>query len=52
METINAYRRGDYPLVVPVRMLQHYFRGNPHPYISRQVYLCPHPQAPGLRNRI
>ena len=52
VETIDAYRRGDYPLVVPVRMLQHHFRGNPHPYISRQVYLYPHPQALGLRNRI
>ena len=52
VETIDAYRRGDCPLVVPVRMLQHHFRGNPHPCISRQVYLCSHPQAPGLRNRM
>ncbi len=52
VETIEAYRRGDYPLVVPVRMLQHHFLGNPHPYVSRQVYLYPHPQKLGLRNHI
>ena len=52
VETIDAYRRGDYPLVVPVRMLQHHFRDHPHPYVSRQVYLHPYPQALGLRNGI
>ena len=52
VETIDAYRRGDYPLVVPVRMLQHHFLDKPHPYISQQVYLRPHPQALGVRNRV
>jgi uncharacterized protein YbgA (DUF1722 family)/uncharacterized protein YbbK (DUF523 family) len=49
---IDAYRRGDYPLVVPIRMLQHYFSIHTHPYVSRQVYLNPHPQALLLRNSL
>lgn len=48
--TIAAYRNGDYPLVVPIRLLQHQFITHPHPYISRQVYLDPHPAALKLRN--
>ncbi len=51
-ETIEAYRRGEFPLVVPVRMLQHHFRVHPHPYINQQVYLDPHPQALQLRNSL
>jgi uncharacterized protein YbgA (DUF1722 family)/uncharacterized protein YbbK (DUF523 family) len=49
-DTIDAYRRGDYPLVVPLRLLQHHFTRSPHPYISEQIYLNPHPQALKLRN--
>jgi uncharacterized protein YbgA (DUF1722 family) len=51
-ETIDAYRRGMYPLVVPIRLLQHHFSTHPHPYISQQVYLNPHPQALMLRNNL
>jgi uncharacterized protein YbgA (DUF1722 family)/uncharacterized protein YbbK (DUF523 family) len=51
-ETIEAYRRGEFPLVVPVRMLQHHFRVYPHPYINQQVYLDPHPQVLQLRNSL
>ncbi len=47
---IDAYRRGDFPLVVPVRLLQHYFSLHLHPYINRQVYLNPYPQSLQLRN--
>jgi len=50
--TIDGYRRGDFPLVVPIRMLQHYFSIHAHPYISRQVYLNPYPQALPLRNSL
>jgi len=49
-ETIDAYRRGEYPLVVPIRLLQHHFSIHPHPYIKQQVYMNPHPQALQLRN--
>lgn len=51
-ETIDAYRRGMYPLVVPIRLLQHHFSAHRHPYISQQVYLNPHPQAMLLRNSL
>jgi uncharacterized protein YbgA (DUF1722 family)/uncharacterized protein YbbK (DUF523 family) len=51
-ETIDAYRRGEFPLVVPVRLLQHHFSMHPHPYIKKQVYLKPHPQALLLRNNL
>ncbi len=50
--SIDAYRRGDYPLVVPVRLLQHYFGIHLHPYISRQVYLNPYPESLQLRNAL
>ena len=50
--TIDAYRRGEYPLVVPLRLLQHHFSIHPHPYIDEQVYLNPHPQALKLRNTL
>jgi len=50
--SIDAYRRGEYPLVVPLRLLQHHFSIHPHPYISEQVYLNPHPPALKLRNTL
>lgn len=52
MHTIEAYRLGEYPLVVPIRLLQHHFSSYPHPYINRQVYLDPHPQGLKLRNAL
>ncbi len=51
-DAIDAYRRGEFPLVVPIRLLQHHFSINPHPYITRQVYLNPHPSALLLRNNL
>ena len=47
---IDDYRRGLVPLVVPITLLQHHFRRYPNPYISRQVYLDPHPRELMLRN--
>jgi len=51
-KTIHAYRRGEFPLVVPIRLLQHHFSVHSHPYIEKQVYLRPHPQALLLRNNL
>ena len=51
-KTIDAYRCGEFPLVVPIRLLQHHFSMHPHPYINEQVYLAPHPQALLLRNNL
>jgi uncharacterized protein YbgA (DUF1722 family)/uncharacterized protein YbbK (DUF523 family) len=51
-DSIEAYRRGEVPLVVPVTLLRHYFRRHPDPYMEKQVYLKPHPDKLGLRNAI
>ena len=51
-ESIEAYRREEVPLVVPMKLLRHYFRRNPDHYIDRQWYLDPYPESLGLRNVI
>jgi len=51
-EKIDAYRRGEIPLVVPITLFRHYFRRHPDPYMERQVYLHPHPDELSLRNAI
>ncbi len=50
--SIESYRRGETPLIVPVTLLRHYFRRHPDAYMERQVYLRPHPEKLGLRNAI
>ena len=50
--SIEAYRRGELPLVVPIKLLRHYFRRNPDHHIDRQWYLDPYPESLGLRNAI
>jgi len=49
---IDAYRRGQVPLIVPITLFRHYFRRNPDRYMERQVYLNPHPDELSLRNAI
>lgn len=51
-ESIERYRQGETPLVVPIALIRHYFRRHPDPYINRQVYLQPHPEQLGLRNQL
>ena len=51
-ETIEQYRRGLLPLIVPVTLIRHHFRRYPDPYVMRQYYLSPHPKELMLRNRI
>lgn len=50
--SIESYRRGETPLVVPITLLRHYFRRHHDPYMEQQVYLRPHPEKLGLRNVI
>jgi uncharacterized protein YbgA (DUF1722 family)/uncharacterized protein YbbK (DUF523 family) len=52
VDVIDDYRRGIVPLIVPVTLLQHHFHSNPHPWISRQVYMNPHPRELMLRNSL
>lgn len=51
-DSIETYRRGETPLIVPITLLRHYFRRHPDPYMQKQVYLRPHPDKLGLRNGI
>lgn len=50
--SIEAYCRNEVPLVVPITLLRHYFSRHPDAWMGRQVYLFPHPDDLGLRNRI
>lgn len=50
--TIDEYRRGSIPLVVPMRLVEHHFRRHPNEYIALQIYLNPHPAELGLRNHL
>ncbi len=51
-EQIEAYHRGDVPLVVPMTLLRGAQRKVAQPYLARQQYLNPYPDALGLRNRV
>ncbi|MGB0894680.1 MAG: YbgA family protein [Parashewanella sp.] len=48
-ESIDSYRQGLVPLLVPITLINHYLREYPKPYIEDQVYLAPHPQELKLR---
>ncbi len=50
LEIIHQYRNGYIPLVVPITLINHYVRKFGEPYLSRQVYLNPHPLELQLRN--
>jgi len=47
---IDQYRYGRMPLIVPLTILTHYVRWYGEPYLSRQVYLNPHPVELKLKN--
>lgn len=51
-DSIEAYRREEVPLIVPMKLLRHYFRRHPDDYIDRQWYLDPYPESLGLRNAL
>lgn len=50
LELIDHYRSGAVPLIVPITLLNHYVRKYREAYLSRQVYLQPHPVELQLRN--
>lgn len=50
--TIESYRLGQVPLVVPITLLRHHFRKHPNAYVRDQVYVSPHPPELMLRNLI
>ena len=51
-DTIDSYRCGELPLIVPLTLLRHHFRRHPNPYVARQRYLEPHPRELMLRNAL
>ena len=51
-ESIENYRQGLLPLIVPITLLRHHFRRNPDPYIERSYYLQPHPDELMLLNSL
>jgi uncharacterized protein YbgA (DUF1722 family)/uncharacterized protein YbbK (DUF523 family) len=52
VETIENYRMGHIPLIVPVTLLSHYVRKYDEPYLKEQFFLHPHPLELQLRNHV
>ncbi len=51
-QQIDAYLRGEVPLVVPMTMLRAAQSKVAQPYLATQQYLRPYPDALGLRNQV
>jgi uncharacterized protein YbgA (DUF1722 family)/uncharacterized protein YbbK (DUF523 family) len=51
-ESIENYRLGLLPLIVPITLLRHHFRKNPNEYIERSYYMRPHPDELMLLNSL
>ena len=51
-DSIEHYRQGLLPLIVPITLLRHFFRLHPHPYIEDSHYLHPHPRELMLLNSL
>jgi uncharacterized protein YbgA (DUF1722 family)/uncharacterized protein YbbK (DUF523 family) len=49
---IEAYRRGEVPLSVPVALLAHYAAGGDLPWLAEQTYLAPFPAELQLRHAV
>jgi len=52
LEVIEHYHRGDFPLIVPITLINHYIRKYDQPYLKGQYYLNPHPVELQLRNHV
>lgn len=48
-ESINKYREGLLPLLVPMTLIKHYLNEFEDPFVEQQVYLNPHPEELKLR---
>jgi uncharacterized protein YbgA (DUF1722 family) len=51
-DSVENYRRGLLPLIVPITLLRHHFRRNPNEYIERSYYMQPHPDELMLLNSL
>ena len=52
IESIDRYRAGQLPLIVPVTLIRHHTRRLEVDYLRDQVYLEPHPQELMLLNHV
>ena len=52
LETIDQYRQGLLPLIVPVTLLRHHLQQHDVQYLAGHVYLAPHPKELMLRNHV
>ncbi|QPK64413.1 DUF1722 domain-containing protein [Methylomonas sp. LL1] len=52
VETIETYRQGNVPLIVPLTLLRHHFRRQPDAFIDQSFYMTPHPAELSLLNEI
>lgn len=50
--TIEDYRNGLVPLVVPITLFHHYVKLSEVAYLSQQTYLAPQPKELMLRNHV
>jgi uncharacterized protein YbgA (DUF1722 family)/uncharacterized protein YbbK (DUF523 family) len=51
-QVIESYRLGRLPLIVPITLLNHFFRKYPNDYIARSWYMNPYPGEMSLQNAI
>jgi len=51
-QTIEDYRQGFVPLIVPITLIRHHVRQHDARYLPGQVYLEPHPKEMMLRNHV
>ena len=51
-QSIDEYRRGLVPLVVPLTLIRHHVRVHAVEYLAGQTYLEPHPRELMLRNHV
>ena len=50
--TVEKYRLGQLPLIVPITLLNHFFRKHPDEYIANSWYMNPYPEEMSLQNHI
>jgi uncharacterized protein YbbK (DUF523 family)/uncharacterized protein YbgA (DUF1722 family) len=52
LTSIDAYRRGHVPLLVPLTLVRHHVRVHSVGYLADQTYLDPDPREPMLQNHV
>lgn len=52
VELIDSYRKAHVPLIVPITLLNHFFKRHPNDYIEKSWYMNPYPSELSLQNTI